>query len=312
MISGLIGYTGFVGGNILRQHPFDYLFNTSNIEDISGQKMDLLVCAGIPGTMWLANKNEDEDLANIRQLIDLVKKADVERLVLISTISVFKIGCEEQFENELSSFEDRLAYGKNRRIAEVELAESFSKCHIIRLPALFGPGLKKNFIYDMMNIIPKFLNEKKYEELSSMADGKQLEDNYFLNEKGFWELEEDLSSEVFSELVSFFKSVDFTALDFSNSSSELQLYNMDNIWKDINLAIDNDLRELNICSDPVSVGRIHKYLTGRPFDKNGSKIQKFNMKTRYGQLNDNDSMYLYPAESVLEELKEFYMKYKRI
>lgn len=29
--------------------------------------------------------------------------------------------------------------------------KQFSKCHVIRLPALFGLGIKKNYLYDMLN-----------------------------------------------------------------------------------------------------------------------------------------------------------------
>ena len=43
--NALIGYTGFVGGNILRQKPFKYLYNTKNIEDIKQKKFNLIVCS---------------------------------------------------------------------------------------------------------------------------------------------------------------------------------------------------------------------------------------------------------------------------
>ena len=56
MNSALIGYTGFVGGNLLRQFAFTDLYNSTNIETIAGRAYDLIVCAGAPGVMWKANK----------------------------------------------------------------------------------------------------------------------------------------------------------------------------------------------------------------------------------------------------------------
>ncbi len=45
-LDALIGHTGFVGGNLLRQHGFGACFNTSNIETIGGRDFDALVFSG--------------------------------------------------------------------------------------------------------------------------------------------------------------------------------------------------------------------------------------------------------------------------
>ena len=44
--AGLIGYSGFIGGNLARATRFDGLYNSKNIETIAGQSFGLLVCAG--------------------------------------------------------------------------------------------------------------------------------------------------------------------------------------------------------------------------------------------------------------------------
>ena len=42
----LIGYTGFIGKNILRQKKFTNFYNTKNINQISAHKFNLaLICA---------------------------------------------------------------------------------------------------------------------------------------------------------------------------------------------------------------------------------------------------------------------------
>jgi dTDP-4-dehydrorhamnose reductase len=43
------------------------------------------------------------------------------------------------------------AYGTHRRIIETFVSERFENYNIIRLPGLFGDGLKKNIIYDFLN-----------------------------------------------------------------------------------------------------------------------------------------------------------------
>ena len=68
MADALIGYTGFVGSNLLRQRAFDATYNSKNIGDIAGREFELLVCAGAPAAKWLANSKPDEDAANLDRL----------------------------------------------------------------------------------------------------------------------------------------------------------------------------------------------------------------------------------------------------
>ena len=42
-------------------------------------------------------------------------------------------------------------YGRNRYYVEKFVNSHFANCTIIRLPSLFGKGLKKNFIYDLLH-----------------------------------------------------------------------------------------------------------------------------------------------------------------
>ncbi|WP_092685106.1 hypothetical protein [Albimonas donghaensis] len=65
-------------------------------------------------------------------------------------------------------FQQALAYGRRRRMLETFCAERFPRCSIVRLPALFGPGLRKNFIFDPMNPMPSMLPEAK---LADLCDG---------------------------------------------------------------------------------------------------------------------------------------------
>jgi nucleoside-diphosphate-sugar epimerase len=150
MSSALIGYTGFVGTNLRRQNRFDALFNSQNIDEICGQSFELLVCGGMPAAKWIANKDPDADLANMNRLLANLKQVSVERLVLISTIDVYPrpVDVDEATPIDLRGHH---AYGRHRCMLESAVRDHFGSVTIVRLPALFGPGLKKNAVYDLLN-----------------------------------------------------------------------------------------------------------------------------------------------------------------
>ena len=146
----LIGYTGFVGSNLLIHSSFDDLYNSSNIEDIRGKDFDVLVCAGIPAAKWIANEKPEEDLSNINKLIDNLREIKVGRFILISTVDVYEepVNVDEDTHIDASGLQP---YGKNRLYFEEFVKSTFPKTNIVRLPGLFGAGLKKNAIYDLMH-----------------------------------------------------------------------------------------------------------------------------------------------------------------
>ncbi len=147
--SALIGHTGFVGSNLLRQHPFTSCYNSSNIESIAGRAFDLVVCAGVRAEKWIANANPERDREAIDRLLAAVTAAKAPRVVLISTVDVFAVptDVDEDTPIELTGVQP---YGLNRRYLETELAAHFDTT-IVRLPGLYGHGLKKNVIYDFLH-----------------------------------------------------------------------------------------------------------------------------------------------------------------
>jgi nucleoside-diphosphate-sugar epimerase len=147
---GLIGYTGFVGGNLLDQTKFDRLYNSKNIDEIKGEKFKLLICAGASAVKWKANNFPEEDLASIQNLIDHLKEVECEEFVLISTVDVYKDPIAVN-ENTKIDAESLSPYGKHRFLLEQFCVGNFPKVTIIRLPGLFGRGLKKNIIYDFIH-----------------------------------------------------------------------------------------------------------------------------------------------------------------
>jgi nucleoside-diphosphate-sugar epimerase len=150
MSLAVIGCTGFVGSSICRQADVTAGYSSQNIEEIRKRAFDTIVCAGAPGVKWKANQDAGADLENIRRLIRNISEAQAARFVLISTVDVY---CTPREVDEASPIDDQLLepYGRNRHLLELSVRELFPSATIIRLPGVFGRGLKKNFIYDLLH-----------------------------------------------------------------------------------------------------------------------------------------------------------------
>jgi hypothetical protein len=147
----LIGYSGFVGGTLLHAGSFDALYNSKNIADIAGRSFDLVVCAGVSAAKWLANKEPDADRAAIAALTHGLDQVEARELVLISTIDVYPDPSRPLDESHPIDPAAAHAYGRHRFELEQWVRGRFPSARIVRLPALFGEGLKKNALYDLLN-----------------------------------------------------------------------------------------------------------------------------------------------------------------
>ncbi|KAI3649352.1 hypothetical protein MP228_005793, partial [Amoeboaphelidium protococcarum] len=125
-----------------------------NIKDIEGQTFDVIYFAGLPAEKWKINKEPEKDVAVIEQLKTLLQTVKCRQFILISTIDVYKLGLSERFDedSDLTGYiNEHHAYGKHRWQFERFVEQQFPNHLIVRLPALFGPYLKKNYIYDMLH-----------------------------------------------------------------------------------------------------------------------------------------------------------------
>ena len=147
--SALIGYTGLVGGTLHRTTSFDALYNSTNIEEIAGRTFDTIVCAGAPAEKWKANQNPEQDRQTIGRLTAALSQARAARVILISTTDVYPspIGVDEE-----TNLDDAhgAPYGQHRLELERFVTARFDTL-VIRLPSLFGRGLKKNIVYDLIH-----------------------------------------------------------------------------------------------------------------------------------------------------------------
>ncbi|MBL7983327.1 MAG: NAD-dependent epimerase/dehydratase family protein [Flavobacteriales bacterium] len=145
----LVGHTGFVGSNLAKVHAFTSLYRSTDIENARGGDFDLLVCAGVRAEKWIANKDEAGDLAGIERLMDVLRTTRAHQAVLISTTDVYA-DTRGRTEADPVDIHTNQPYGRNRALLEVWFRERFPNALIVRLPGLFGPGLKKNVVHDLI------------------------------------------------------------------------------------------------------------------------------------------------------------------
>lgn len=149
-MNALVGYTGFVGSHLMRD-GMDF-YNRKNLKELSEKRYDTIYCSALPAEKWKANMNPQQDRSNMEVLMKALESVRCKTFVLISTIDVYDMSlpqCEDP--DVYPVYYSEHPYGKHRREFEEWVLRIFEDVYIFRLPALFGHGLKKNALYDMMN-----------------------------------------------------------------------------------------------------------------------------------------------------------------
>ncbi len=173
MREALIGHTGFVGSHLARQHAFSSCYHRPTIGEIRGQSFDLVVSAGSPGVKFLANQDPETDWKMIRRLMDCLREVKTRRFVLISTLNVYAdprgVTEDDQIDPSLL-----LPYGRHRALLEQFVGEQFPDHLIIRLPGIFGKGLKKNVLFDLLQQDDRFLSQTHVDSIVQFYDLRRL------------------------------------------------------------------------------------------------------------------------------------------
>lgn len=297
----LVGSTGFVGGNLAAKHAFAAVCHSTDIAAQFGAKPDLCVYAGVPAAMFLANADPDADLAVMAAARENLRQIAPKQLVLISSIAVY---ADSRGKNEQSPMTpDGLpAYGRNRLQLERWVREDYPNALIVRLPALYGIGLKKNFLFDLHTITPAMLKPEKYTELAQKSPwyGMAIP----------WQITAFISSTVRwmpRPCGNFFAGNDFNALAFTDSRSRYQFYHLARLWQDVQTALQNGLTTLNLTTPPVTAAEVYTTVTGKadwhnelpkpPFD--------YDLRSRHAALLGGADGYLCTKQQELDEICAF-------
>lgn len=305
----LVGYSGFVGSNLSDSKKFDGLYNSKNIEESFGKNPDLLVYSGVRAEKFLANKNPEEDKKEILKAFENIKKINADKVVLISTIDVYSKPFDVDENSEIKT-DELSAYGFNRFLLEQLVRLSYPDSLIIRLPGLYGNNLKKNFIFDLINIIPSLLNEQAFSKLKTQD--KTIENFYNRQENGFFKCVE-LNKDDKNILIEYYKKANFSTLNFTDSRASFQFYNLSYLWNHIELAVKNNIKTLNISTEPVSVRDILEVMKKDQFvNEITTNIPFYNYKTIYDNLFSGQNGYLFDKKFVLEDIKKFIEHYSEV
>lgn len=298
----LVGYTGFVGSNIYSSGNFDEVYDSKNILEAYGTNPDLLIYSGLPAEKYLANNNPKKDMELILGAEKNISLINPKKLVLISTIDVFKSPINVN-ENTMIDTKNLHPYGYNRYLLENWVRENYKDALIVRLPALFGENIKKNFIYDLINIIPTMLKEDKFKELLILD--KEIEKYYKIQDNGFYKVKNlnKIEKEILKEK---FKNLNFTALNFTDSRSQYQFYPLDRLWKDINICLKNDIKLWHPATEPITSKEIYEYVVGQEFSNKLEGVPIcYDYKTLFYKVFSGENGYILNKNQVLKKIKEF-------
>ncbi len=166
---------------------------------------------------------------------------------MISTIAVYPSPVNTDEDSIIDSSKLN-TYGKNRLKLELALEEKFDTI-VLRLPALFGQGLKKNILYDLIH--------KKH-------------------------------------------------LEKINTESTYQFYNLQNINKDIDFALKNNIKKLNLATQPIKISEVLNLCFDYDIKSNFSaEIRHENMITKFSKKSNSKSKYLYKKSEIIDDLNTY-------
>jgi len=114
MTKAIVGYSGFVGSNLLQFYEFDFLYNSKNFIQAKNKVFDTLFFCGIPAVKWKANVYPEEDFKTIESIKLILDTISIKKFILISTIDVYEKVDKEYNEEHSINFNENHTYGKNR------------------------------------------------------------------------------------------------------------------------------------------------------------------------------------------------------
>ena len=309
MKTALIGYTGFVGSNLLNQYDFTDCYNSKNIQDIHGKSYDLCICAGVRAPKWIANEQPAQDLSDIQSLMNHLSKADIQTMVLISTVDVYPDRVDVDENTEID--ESRLVpYGFNRRQLEKWVKQTYANHLTVRLPGLLGTGIKKNFIRDILYPMPLLFNENFMRHIRAEMNNE----DYAFIEKHYPKqgVNYSFNQTDEQEVRSVLDRYGISSLLFTDSEDSFQYYPLMELRKHIDICLNHEIKVINLVTEPVQAKEVYHYLTGKHFRNELPRMkQVYDLKTIHCDVLGGKNGYLYTKSEMLEIIRNFVTKYTR-
>ena len=192
------------------------------------------------------------------------------------------------------------------------MEERFPGSLVVRLPALFGVGLRKNFLFDLMNPVPSMLTEAKHAALLTALEGNLsgwLAALYTPDAAtGLLKLDRPAlnADPRRAALEAALDALGASATQFHHRETTYQYYATSRLWQDIGIALAAGLTHLHLAPAPLVAADIHLRLTGRPMPETPARLHREDMRTRHADLWGADGPYQFGAAETLDHLAAFF------
>lgn len=96
-------------------------------------------------------------------------------------------------------------------------------------------------------------------------------------------------------------------VDKIHADGVYQYYDLDNVWKDISIALENKLPLVNFAVPPVSTEEVAQYAFGMDFTNRPADVKPafWDMHSKYGQVYGGEGGYLYTKQQELDGIRAF-------
>ena len=268
---------------------------------MKGKTFDRVVCCGVRAEKWLANIRPEQDIERIQTLERVLDEVTAGEFIHISTVDVYdkKTAVDESHKINAADCDH---YGRNRLVFEGYVSNRFNNSYIVRLPGLFGTGLKKNFLYDILNPVPAFLAPKLFDSWDGVIPASGIE-----KLKSFYTLRSDgiYARSIFGndrEILDIFSPAGFSALSFTDSRSSFQFFDLAGLAGQLDTIVASGVRLINIVSEPVTAAEIYKHFSGNDFvNEISASPVAYNIRTLHG----NADGYQFSKQEILEKITRF-------
>ena len=144
------------------------------------------------------------------------------------------------------------------------------------------------------------LKAEKFNELSEKEPA--LKNYYQLQDNGFYKVNVEGSDR--ENLKKMFLELGFSALNFTDSRSRFQFYDLARLWDDMNTALNAGIKLWHPATEPVSAGELYEYLMGKKFvnELNGVPAD-YDYRTVHADLFGGKNGYICDKDCVMEDIR---------
>lgn len=266
--------------------------------------VDELWCCAAPGSMVAANANPTADRQAVEDVFARLVSLQPTRVVLISTIAALRGFGRHTAENEAIA-ETTTPYGTHRAWLEGAVLDTWKdNATVVRLPALFGRGLKKNALYDLLHPLPSFLKRPDAEATFTLlgdawqTQGSWTDNLWFLNRE---QAEQHPQAPTW---VAGLHQAGLSSWRFAHPDSRYQFYDTARLVDDVRTVQKAGISIAHLCPAPLRLGDVATAF-GVTLPASTAAVHSEDVYTSYAALWGAPSPYIADRAQVLATILAF-------